>query len=240
MEGVKTIEQFAKGLEIEVPYITANAVDLGITTSKVTSLTGSYGPVGTAGTWLNLMHLYSDKKSTRTPLVVESLKTLKKNMWVNLQDIYGDIAPNKWTDEVRAKLSRKTGLKKKKAKSPEIKESCHPTMRNLGGGIMKCSCKTATEAKRASKPKGADGLQIAYSIIDQPHQDSVPDESQVKRIVLISPSQCSNLGFYSKALFKLELDPINVGRNLQYFVRWYNSKHPENAGPWSDVNNANI
>jgi phosphomannomutase len=106
-----------------------------------------------------------------------------------------------------------------------IAERCFATAQTLGGGEMKISCRTDHDASRASKADHADSEQIAWIIADAPPANV---------------NDVANKEIITKASFTLHLGAENAGRKLFFFSRWYNTKHPELAGPWSDLNTAVI
>ena len=40
---------------------------------------------------------------------------------------------------------------------------------------------------------------------------------------------------FTKSVFTFHMGVENVGKKMVAYLRWYNTKHPELAGPWSDV-----
>jgi hypothetical protein len=94
-------------------------------------------------------------------------------------------------------------------------------IKQLGGGDMRFSCRSAHDAKRASKPKHADCLQLALKVGDP---------------VLTSPDDATaKLMTFTKATFTLKLGATYAGMKLSLYGRWYNSKYPNLSGPWSAI-----
>ena len=101
-----------------------------------------------------------------------------------------------------------------------ITELCNGTYQTLGGGMMKVGYRTSTDAKRPSLAKGANCVQLAYKIGDIPPKD-VMDGTQ--------------LAIIPRASYTHSIGTGNSGKRLYVYQRWYNSKYPELAGPWSDL-----
>lgn len=92
----------------------------------------------------------------------------------------------------------------------------------LGGGELKFTCRTASDTHRASLAPGADSVQLAYLIIDTGTEINVnPDEEKMIKETVTKSSFIKHAG------------AGNVGKTMVTFARWYNTKHPELAGPWS-------
>src|ERR1051326_1011258 len=107
-----------------------------------------------------------------------------------------------------------------------IKDTVNFIVTPLGGGDMRFTCRTKTDTKRASKAKFSDSVQLAYKIGD-PSPISADDESLEKES-------------FTRAAFTLNAGSVNAGKKCYTFARWYNTKHPELAGPWSALNTSVI
>jgi hypothetical protein len=101
-----------------------------------------------------------------------------------------------------------------------LAEQCIASTQSLGGGQARFICRTEHDTARASLAEGADSVQIAYKIGEQPPQD--PDDG-TKTIISTRASSVQALG------------ADNSGKKLHYYVRWFNTKYPQFAGPWSAV-----
>jgi len=105
-----------------------------------------------------------------------------------------------------------------------IKELVEFTTQPLGGGDMKFSCRTGHDSSRASKAEGADSVQLAFLIADT---------------VDVFKATPSDLGMkteaFTRAQFIFHAGAANVGKRMIVFTRWFNTKHPQLAGPWSAV-----
>jgi hypothetical protein len=112
-------------------------------------------------------------------------------------------------------------VSKKTKRSTPITDQVYPTMKVLGGGDMRMSCKNMASSKRAGKPPGADSVELAYKF-----GDPLPATPTDAGIITL---------FSTKAEFVLHLGPANVGKYLHLYARWYNSKYPALAGPWGGL-----
>jgi hypothetical protein len=91
----------------------------------------------------------------------------------------------------------------------------------LGGGDVRFICRTSSDSKRASKAEGADSVQICYKYGD-PFPVNTDDTATSREV-------------FTHASFTMHAGTANVGKRLYVFARWYNTKHPELAGPWSPM-----
>ncbi len=233
------IDRFNSKLEVLVPYVNTEKVRILATTDNITKLNDLYGDPDTPKTWLGDWPLYANK-GKRSLENIQSIESLRPKLEKVISKICNDIPERIWTDADRNMFERKTGARKPPTKPSKIEEFIVPSMISMGGGLMKCGCKKTTSQKRASLPKGATGVQIAYNVVDHPAKNDAQDETKMKRQVVDSPDGCTNKDYFTGATFELELDPSDVGRELQYFLQWYNSKHKKNAGPWCGPFTANI
>jgi hypothetical protein len=98
-----------------------------------------------------------------------------------------------------------------------------------GRGIVNITVRRATDETRPSKPEHSDSVQYAYLILDKP-DDIDPSKT------LITPDTAGMVKDLSThAHFHLDLGVENMSKWIAIYFRWYNTKHPELAGPWSVV-----
>jgi hypothetical protein len=117
-------------------------------------------------------------------------------------------------------------------KAYAIAEQCIAMVSPIGGGDIKIKCRTAHDSSRPSKPEWAEGVEIAYTISDNlPRYDNL--QNQKVKDMIVSPVTGTTKAIFSKASFIMHLGAENAGRNLQFFVRWVNIKHPELSGPFT-------
>jgi len=106
------------------------------------------------------------------------------------------------------------------------------TVETLGGGELQFTCRPIGDGGRASKAEGADSVQVAWRFLDTgttPNPNPGPD-------VIPTPSDFGTVkDIFTKMKFLFHAGDVNVGKRIVIFVRWWNTKHPELAGPWSAV-----
>lgn len=112
-----------------------------------------------------------------------------------------------------------------------IAETVEFSIKTLGGGDLRFTCRTASDSSRASIPDGADSVQLAYAIAgkDTPANNSGEGEVPTPN----DPDMRREL--FTKAQFTFQTGASNVGKRIIVFARWYNTKHPALAGPWSNI-----
>lgn len=102
--------------------------------------------------------------------------------------------------------------------STAITEQCFASIKPLGGGMLRLSCRIQQDTKRASLPEQADAIQVAVKIGEPPpagHKDGT-------EVILLT-----------KATGTHDLGADNAGKTGYAFFRWYNTRYPQFAGPWS-------
>ena len=101
-----------------------------------------------------------------------------------------------------------------------IKEPVSVTFQQLGGAIIAIKC-YSTSGARAAIFGEADSVQYLFKTGNVPPTST--NEDGLKS------------GLSTKGSFNLELNPEYKGKYLYIFFRWYNTKHPEMSGPWSEL-----
>ena len=101
-----------------------------------------------------------------------------------------------------------------------IVDVVYPTITALGGGSMSFKC-YGKSSQRASIPDDADSVQILYQIGNTP--PTLEEAENMKKEMS------------TKAIFTIDFGLNNSHKNLYSFLRWNSSKHPELAGPWSEL-----
>ena len=101
-----------------------------------------------------------------------------------------------------------------------IREPVSVTFQQLGGAIIAIKCYSTTGA-RAAIFGDADSVQLLYKTGTVPPTST--NEDGLKS------------GLSTKGSFNLELNPEYKGKYLYIYFRWYNTKHPEMSGPWSEL-----
>ena len=226
----RTINRFDTYLENGVRYLQAgnpvtNASRLAIQEEEVTTLTGYYSE------WSPLFLLYADKKNSRTTAVTEQLhliinKTVDYDHQQHLLDRIASSPNVTVTDldtfNIKGSLLAKTTRSKP---SKAISELVLPDISQLGGGELTIKCR-AGESNRAAILKSADCVEFRYRV-DEQAPTSVKDEGLASSVS-------------TKAIFTLSLGAENSGKVAYLYFRWYNTKYPNLAGPWSSLHTALI
>jgi len=238
-----TINKLNTYFSVAVPYIKANAARLKVDAATLGDLLDFYGNSTTDGTYMYYYALWSDKTGSRTKQVTDNLELAEEKMKQMLTDIYNDIPASVWTQNDRNTLHRKKGAPiVRTTRTTPIAENCFVILTPVVGGNVKFSCRITKDSTRASKPEGADGIEIAYRI-DVPSmvKDAAPELSpKVKHFVLNGPDDNTKQWLSTKASFMMQFGTGNAGNYLQVFARWINTKHLDLSGPWTGVFSANI
>ena len=175
--------------------------------------------------WTPLYAKYSDKKNGRTTAVKDQLLDI-------MDQCIGLDQTNRILDRIAASpnvtivdmetFNIKKGVLQKGTRTisnTPISEIVNAALQSLGGGSFAVKCHNSTS--RASITDGADSVQYAYLI------GTTPPES------VVATGLTKDLS--TKASFTLALGPENSAKYLYIYFRWYNTKHPELAGPWSGL-----
>jgi len=175
--------------------------------------------------WSPLYAKYSDKKNGRTTAVKDQLLDILDQcvMLDQTSHILDRIAasPNVTIVDMETFNIKKGVLQKatRSSSTTPISESVNAALQSLGGGSFYVKCHNSTS--RASIVDGADSVQFAYLV------GTTPPES-VKAMGLTKDLS-------TKASYTLALGPENSAKYLYIYFRWYNTKHPELAGPWGGM-----
>jgi hypothetical protein len=113
-------------------------------------------------------------------------------------------------------------------------EKCNILAEMIGGGMVRLKGKILTDAKRASLPKKANGMEIAHRI-DLPNVDTGTDtgsKSKVKNPIANSGDGTTK-NIYTKSTITVDYGDQNSGNVLQLYARYINIKHRNLDGPWT-------
>jgi hypothetical protein len=211
-------------LEDPVTHI-KNGVRLGLLTTEVAQL------VTLLGTWTAAYALHSNP-ATKTKITRVTVVNFMKNFRTLFNPMLKRIdASPACTDEDRKELNiAPKGTYTKKTTS--IKDQVYDIAIQLGGGQIEMVCRTSSDSKSASIHPDATGWYIAYDIVDIKFEQNPELSSKVKKYPPKSPEDCYNYGFYSRAREVLDVGAEHKGREMVYFVRWYDHKNPKLAGPY--------
>jgi hypothetical protein len=237
-----TMEQFNTKLRKAVARLNSEKTRLKITPEQLAIIAALFGDTVTVDTWCYLWELYAGGDATCTRNVIKAVEKLRTKLEQTLAGVYKDIPASLWNDDDRSTFDRTTGTTSKHTKPGQITDQCIVAWKQFGSGKMKASCKSAHDQSRASKAENSDGVQIHYEVVDQlKTAEKQPDPNGVVKVdAAFDPDKCSNREYFSKATFILDLGIANSGRVLLYYIRWYNSKYPGNAGPWMGPYSQNI
>lgn len=206
-------------------YMTAgspvsNGERLGLSTGEIITWKGFEEE------WRPLYQLYSDKHSTRTTAIKDSLlliisRVVAFDAKVRMLDRIST-SPEVTVSDM-AVFNIKRGLLQKKTHTiaiTPIREGVRAILKQLGGGMIQIKCAGLT-APRAAIVAGADCIQYRYCIGDTP-PFSV-DDAGLKT------------GLSSRASFILDTGATSSAKKLFIWFRWFNTRHPELAGSWSGM-----
>jgi hypothetical protein len=227
---MSTGARIPRGIEEFNPYIantnayllagspTTNAVRLGIIPDEVTQWTD----VATA--WLPLYAKYSDKKNSRTTAIKDQLLSLidqcvELDSSCHLLDRIA-ASPNVTIEDMGAFNIRRGILQKTTRSIPHtpISESITVSIQPLGGGSISIKCYSSS-GERAAIYEDADSVQFVYQV-----GGTTPAAADVIGL---------ERDISTKAAFTLALGSSSSSKYLYIYFRWYDTKRPGLAGPWS-------
>jgi hypothetical protein len=197
-----------------------NAVRLGITEVEASQ----WQAFNTE--WAPLYIKYSDKKNSRTTAIKDQLLLIIDKV-ANFDRTYHIL--DRIASSVNVSIADmetfniKKGVLQKTTRtlsSTSMNELVTVTIQPIGGGSANIKCYTTT-AQRAGIYDDADCVQYLFCT-----GDTAPESAE-------SAGLTKDLS--TKATFTLALGAGAAGKKLFIFFRWYNTKHPELAGPWSGL-----
>lgn len=196
------------------PPPVTNGTRLGLQASDVTAWTNYRTQ------WVPLYATYNNT-NTRTTTVTQQVNNLIAAFREFAQPLLNIMAasPNATEYDEQA-LNFKVERKPPTRPTVPIAEECVSSASSLGGGQVKFISRTNHDTARASLADGADSIQYAYKIGDQAPAN--PDDTS-KTIIATRASTVQALGTDAS------------GKKLHYYARWFNTKYPQFAGPWSEL-----
>ena len=170
--------------------------------------------------WQPLFDLWSSD-STRTKTVVADVHSFIDDFIASSRNTLNLIAssPNAISsDGVVFHLVITADRAKPSHPTMPITATCEVGFERLGGSTMRLSFHETGNSGRPAIVDGADSVQTAVQIggAEPPNN---PDEM--------------TQGLSTHAVVVHGFGPENIGQRLYIFVRFYNTKYPEFAGPWS-------
>jgi len=192
-----------------------NSERLTVTEDELTLLTGI------VTRWNPLYILYSDKEKTRTTIVIAQLQDLitEFNDLNQSKHLLNRIAASANVTVVDLKtFNIKSGSTKRSVAVQPIQVGVDVSIQLLGGGSVTIKCREDGSSS-ASIIDEADCVQYAYIV------GTTPPES--------ADAVGLNRNVSTRATFTLSLGSGVSAKSLYIYLRWYNTKHPELAGPWT-------
>lgn len=221
---IRTIDTFLN--TIVPPAVVSPGTRLGLSGAELTALTNFrkqwYTGLPATPGWYEL----HTNPATKTPVTRQRVTDIMKNFPVFFNPLLDRMSGSAAiTSDDRIILHIAQPVTTHTTPTEAIQETVVSEAKPLGGGEMRFSCRTSHDTKRASKAEGADSVQLAYKIGDPPPANV--DEAVTREI-------------FSKATFTLDAGAASTGKKLYFFLRWYNTKHPNLSGPWSPMGSGSI
>jgi hypothetical protein len=221
----RSIDEFDKYIGKTSSYLSAgtpttNAERLGVLPAEVTQWQAFE-------TEWNPLHLkYNDKTNSRTVAIRNNLlsiidRTVNFDQTNHILDRIA-ASPNVTIDDLGI-FNINGGVLPKTTRSvptTPINEPVTVTIQPIGGGSVTIKCYSST-GQRAAIYDNADCVQYLYQV-----GDTAPTSAD---------SEGLSKDLSTKASFTLALGSSSSAKNLYIYFRWFNTKHPELAGPWSSL-----
>ena len=195
-----------------------NAERLGILPAEVTKW------AGLANRYQPLYLLYSDKKNSRTTAVKDGLLSIIDELteFDQKNHLLDRIAasPNVTIADMDT-FNIKRGILQKITRSVAVTPFLNQVaagLKPIGGGSISIKCRNQS-GERASIEEGANCVQYVYMV-----GGKAPDSADADNL---------RRDISTKASFVLRLGSASSAQNLFIYFRWYHTKHPDLAGPWS-------
>lgn len=209
-----------------------------------------------------LFALYSNA-ATSTSIIKKKVKHFIEDFRTFANPLLNIIAasPNATPDDEKI-FNLVLGVNRKKPSHThsKIADKCFTSLIAGKGGNMKAESRSEHDSKRASLAEGADGVQYAWMIMDEnpktiaartsaAEKANAAAENVSKQLNPIvppvpvpvpvpvpqHPDDGTKQEFYSGATHEFKLGADNEGKYLCIWTRWFNSKHTDLAGDWSEM-----
>jgi len=169
---------------------------------------------------------YYDKKNSRTTAIKDELlviieETIAFDKKYHFLDRISSSLNVNVTDLTTFNI--KSGVMAKAGRTihqTPINEVVTVAITPFGGGSVNIKCYNSN-SQYAGILDSADCVQYLYMVGSTPPVSAENDSLK--------------LGSSTKGIFTLATSPGCSGKNLYIYFRWFNSKHPEIAGPWSSL-----
>jgi len=103
---------------------------------------------------------------------------------------------------------------------PQIEDVPFAAMDAQPGSRIEFTCRTLSDASRASMHPDADVVEVRFIVGTTPPA---------------TVNDCSQKEISSKAKFTIELNAADAGKKIFAFVRWRNNSEPSKSGPYGDM-----
>lgn len=175
--------------------------------------------------WVAAYDKYSDKYNLRTQAINDELRTIVDEAHIFNEDsnFLARIAispkvtiTDLETFGIRNSIGPKAGRSTPQMPFTTMVET---TLKPIGGGSIMVKC--YSKGSRASILEAANCVQYRFVVGTTPPssaEDAILDKD-----------------LSTKASFVLPAGAEKIGLHLYIYFRWFNTKHPELAGPWSDL-----
>lgn len=117
---------------------------------------------------------------------------------------------------------------------PIITSAPIPSLKPLGGGMVRFSFKVADSNSRTARHPDSNGVEVYYRLEDQvvppqPVNDALIEEEQT------ADNAHFDNHFSTRARFINDLGLDNIGKRLVLYSRWVNTSDPSKNGPYSST-----
>lgn len=174
--------------------------------------------------WIASYEKYLDKINSRTPAVLNELNAIidEARKFDEENHFTARIAISEnatQTDFEMFNIPTVNEQRTSRTIQTPITELVEVVQKPIGGGSVSVKC--YGKGSRSAIKDGADCVQYRYMV-------GVTAPSSAADVKLDTNTS-------SKASFILATGASNVGLQLYIYFRWYHTKHPELAGPWSQL-----
>lgn len=179
--------------------------------------------------WQPAFIKYSDKINSRTAAVTNQLYDIidMAHEFEQETHMFAYIAISRTattTDMETFCINKRTPKSTHFIPQTPVGEQVDAILQPIGGGVVSVKCFSG--GKRASIHKDATCVEYRYKV------GAIAPSSPIDTNLMVD--QCT------KSSFTLNVGAENSGLRLYIYFRWFNTKHPELAGPWCDLQNTLI
>lgn len=172
--------------------------------------------------WNTLYAKYTNT-DTRTKTVNDQVKSFRVNFQKTGGKVLDKIAASDGATEQDQNVFNLvlSGNHKKPTHShTPITDNIIISVVNIGNGVIKADFRSNHDTKRPSLAPGANSVQLAIKV-DEPAPKNVDEITE--RVIITRASITKNIGADS------------AGKRIYLFARWYDTRYPNLAGPWSTM-----